>query len=154
MSITYDAFMREAIKEARKAEKKGEVPVGAVITLNDVVIARGHNRSITRNDPTAHAEIIALRAAARKLNNYRLPGCKLFVTVEPCPMCAGAIVWARISKVIFGAPDPKAGKPNHRALATGPVLQQECSALLKDFFRKKRCLFSSLRSLRARAKQS
>ena len=138
MLTTYDAFMREAIKEARKAEKKGEVPVGAVVTLDDAIIARGHNRSITRNDPTAHAEIIALRAAARKLNNYRLTGCRLFVTVEPCPMCAGAIVWARISEVIFGAPDPKAGKPNHRAQTTGRIREQECSTLLKNFFRQKR----------------
>jgi len=150
MMRTEERFIREAIKEAGKAEKLGEVPVGAVITLNKKIIARGYNRNITSNDPTAHAEIVALRKAAGKLGNYRLNGCKLYVTIEPCPMCAGALVWARVSEIIFGAYDPKAGacgsvlnvvnnrKLNHKIKTTGGVLEKECRTLIQKFFRNKR----------------
>ena len=143
-------FLREALKEACKAEAKGEVPVGAVITLGDRIVGRGHNRNITLRDPTAHAEIIALRKAAKKLNNYRLPDCKIFVTVEPCPMCAGALIWARVSEIVFGAYDPKAGacgsvidipserRFNHRIQVTGGLLEHDCRTLLQQFFKRKR----------------
>src|SRR3989339_795866 len=109
MPKKHEYFLKEALKEAKKAEKFSEVPVGAVIVFNDKIIARGYNKNITSNDPTAHAEIVALRKAAKKLNNYRLNGCSIYVTIEPCPMCAGALVWARVSEVIFGAYDLKAG---------------------------------------------
>ena len=143
-------FLKEALKEARAARKKGEVPVGAVLVLKNKVIGRGHNKSITHNDPTAHAEIIALRAASTKISNYRLNGSKIYVTVEPCPMCAGALVWARVSEIIFGAHDKKAGacgslfniannkKLNHRIKITGGVLEKDCRSLIQKFFRKKR----------------
>ena len=126
------------------------MPVGAVLVLKNKVIGRGHNKSITHNDPTAHAEIIALRAASTKISNYRLNGSKIYVTVEPCPMCAGALVWARVSEIIFGAHDKKAGacgslfniannkKLNHRIKITGGVLEKDCRSLIQKFFRKKR----------------
>jgi tRNA(adenine34) deaminase len=148
--ITDTFFIREALKEAKKAERKGEVPAGAVVTFNDRIIARGYNQSITSNDPTAHAEIVALRKAAKNLKNYRLSGCRIYVTIEPCPMCAGALVWARVSGLVFGAYDKKAGacgsvaniahnkKLNHRVKITGGVLEKECSNLIQKFFRKKR----------------
>lgn len=148
--------MREALKEARKAEVKGEVPVGAVVVNGDRIIGRGHNRNIVLRDPSAHAEILAIRSASKKLNNYRLPGCRIYVTIEPCPMCAGALVWARFSEVIYGARDPKAGacgsvlnivynkKLNHRLKSRGGVLEHESRSLIQDFFKKKRHIKSSV----------
>ncbi len=142
-------FMYISLALAQKAAERGEVPVGAVVVQNNVVIARGYNQPIRRNDPTAHAEMIALRKAARKLGNYRLTGCDLYVTVEPCAMCLGAALNARIRTLVYGADDPKAGavhsllsfpieKTNHRMAATGGVLAAESAALLKDFFRARR----------------
>lgn len=143
-------YMRWALREARKAMAEDEVPVGAVIVHEGKVLARAHNRPIRLHDPTAHAEIIAMRRAARKLGNYRLTGCSLYVTIEPCIMCAGAMVQARIGSLIFGAKDPKAGaagsvlrvldhpKLNHHTKACGGVLEEECSLILRDFFRLRR----------------
>lgn len=143
-------FMREAISLARAAECLGEVPVGAVVVQNGVIIGRGFNSPIGESDPTAHAEIAALRDAARVLGNYRLPGCELFVTLEPCAMCAGAIMHARISRVIYGARDPKTGvhgsvvdlfgveRLNHHASVDGGVLADECSSMLSQFFAERR----------------
>jgi tRNA(adenine34) deaminase len=143
-------FLKEALKEAKTARKKGEVPVGAVIVLKNRIIGRGHNKSIVLNDPTAHAEIIALRAASKKAGNYRLNGAKLYATMEPCPMCAGALIWARVSEIVFGAFDKKAGacgslfniadnkKLNHRIRITGGVMEKECRSLIQKFFRRKR----------------
>jgi tRNA(adenine34) deaminase len=147
--MTDDRFMRMALAQAAKAAEKGEVPVGAVIIKDGVVISRGYNRPIGLNDPTAHAEIMALRKAARKLGNYRLTGCDLYVTVEPCAMCLGAALNARIRTLVYGADDPKAGavrsilrfpieKTNHRMSVTGGVLAAEAAALLKTFFRSRR----------------
>ena len=143
-------FIKEALKEALKAEGKDEVPIGAVIELNGRIISRGHNKSISSNDPTAHAEIEAIRKAAKKLKTYRLNVCKLYVTIEPCPMCAGALVWARVAEIIFGAHDVKAGacgsvlnvaknkKLNHRIKVTGGVLAGECRGLIQRFFSQRR----------------
>lgn len=143
-------FMREAISLARSAECLGEVPVGAVVVKDGEIVGRGFNAPIGEADPTAHAEIAALRDAARKLNNYRLPGCELFVTLEPCAMCAGAIIHSRIARVVYGARDPKTGvhgsvvdlfgveRLNHHATVEGGVLADECSALLSDFFAARR----------------
>lgn len=145
-----EKYIKEALKEAKKAEKKGEVPVGAVVTYKGKIISRGYNQSITLNDPTAHAEIIALRKAAKKLRNYRGKDCKIYVTIEPCCMCAGALVWARVSDLVFGVYDKKAGacgsvfniaenkRLNHRIKITGGVLENECRSLIQQFFRKKR----------------
>jgi tRNA(adenine34) deaminase len=144
-----DRFMILALAQARRAAEKGEVPVGAVVVRDGVVIARGYNQPIRLNDPTAHAEILALRKAARKLGNYRLTGCDLYVTVEPCAMCLGAALNARIRTLVYGADDPKAGavrsllsfpieKTNHRMAVTGGVLAAEAAALLKEFFRSRR----------------
>ncbi len=142
--------MRLALELARRAEGAGEVPVGAVVVDDDRVIAMGWNRPISSCDPTAHAEIEALRAAARVAGNYRLPQCTLYVTLEPCPMCAGAMVHARIRRLVYGAADPRAGAAgtlfnlaqsaelNHRMLVTGGVLGDESRALLQDFFRSRR----------------
>ena len=142
--------MRHALREAERARHEDEVPVGAVIVCAGRVIARAHNRPIHLNDPTAHAEVLALRRAARKLGNYRLAGCSLYVTIEPCAMCAGAIVQARVEKVIFGTRDPKAGasgsaltvlnhpKLNHRVEVVSGVLADECARLLREFFRDRR----------------
>ncbi|MCJ7486162.1 MAG: tRNA adenosine(34) deaminase TadA [Candidatus Aminicenantes bacterium] len=127
----------------------GEVPIGAVVVREGRVIARGSNRPVKSTDPTAHAEIVALRKAARKAGNYRLPDCDLYVTVEPCAMCLGAIVQARIRRLVFGALDPKAGavssimkfpfeRTNHRPEVLGGVLADECAKLLRDFFRARR----------------
>jgi tRNA(adenine34) deaminase len=146
----HEYFLREALKEAVKAEKAGEVPIGAVIVYDGRIISRGHNKNITLNDPTAHAEIVALRRAAKKIDNYRLNNCILYVTIEPCAMCAGAMIWARIKEVVYGAPDTKAGACcsvinianaphfNHRIQITGGILESECRALMQNFFRKKR----------------
>lgn len=142
--------MREALKEARKAAKAGEVPVGAVVVSGGKVVGRGYNRSIMDRDPSAHAEMVAVRKAAKKIRNYRLSSCEIYATIEPCPMCAGALVWARISKVVFGAKDAKAGacgsvmnvarcrKLNHRMKITGGVLAKECRALIQHFFKTRR----------------
>jgi haloalkane dehalogenase/tRNA(adenine34) deaminase len=142
--------MRSALAEARKAAREGEVPVGAVVVREGQILARAHNRPIHLSDPAAHAEILALRRAARKLGNYRLGGCSLYVTIEPCAMCAGAAVHARVKRVVFGAPDSKAGaagsalqilrhpKLNHRVEVSGGVMERECGDLLRDFFRPRR----------------
>jgi len=143
-------FMRLALREAQRAAKEGEVPVGAVIVHDGGVVARAHNRPIHLNDPSAHAEILALRRAARKLGNYRLTGCTLYVTIEPCAMCAGAIVHARVRRVVYGASDPKAGangsaitvlnhpKLNHQVEIVAGVLAEDCAAIVRDFFRRRR----------------
>jgi len=142
-------FMRQALKQAAKAAAAGEVPVGAVIVREGKVLARGSNRPVSSSDPTAHAEIVALRRAARRAANYRLPDCDLFVTVEPCAMCLGAVVQARIRRLVFGALDPKAGavsstmafpfaRLNHRPEVVGNVLADESAELLRDFFRARR----------------
>lgn len=142
--------MRRALELAREAEKVGEVPVGALIVADGKILSEGWNRPISSNDPTAHAEIVALRAAAQNARNYRLTGATLYVTLEPCPMCAGAIVHARIARVVFGANDPLAGAAgsvtnvfaipslNHHPEVIGGVLAEECGAMLKEFFRARR----------------
>ena len=143
--------MREALAQARKGADAGEAPVGAiVVSAEGEILSRAHNSPIGTNDPTAHAEILALREAARRTGNYRLTGCVLVATIEPCPMCAGAAVAARVAKIVYGAADPKAGavstlyniasdpRLNHRAEVVGGVLADECAGLLKDFFRKRR----------------
>ena len=142
--------MRMAIEQARAAWQLGEVPVGAVIVHRGEVIARGCNQPISRHDPTAHAEVLAIRDAAAQLKNYRLPECELFVTLEPCAMCAAALVHARVARVVFGAWDPKAGAAgsitdvfaipqlNHRVDVFGGVLADECGTLLSYFFRARR----------------
>lgn len=143
-------FMREALSQAEAAGCLGEVPVGAIVVRQGVIVGRGFNSPIGDHDPTAHAEVAALRDAARNLGNYRLPGCELFVTLEPCAMCAGAIMHARIARVIYGARDPKTGvhgsildlfaetRLNHHAEVVGGVLAEECSRLLSDFFAARR----------------
>jgi tRNA(adenine34) deaminase len=143
-------FMQLALAQAQHALVLGEVPVGAVVVKDGVVIASGYNQPIGRHDPTAHAEIVALRAAAGKLGNYRLPGCELFVTLEPCVMCAGAMMHARLARVVYGAADPKTGacgsvvnvfgqaQLNHHAEVVGGVLADEASAMLKGFFAERR----------------
>jgi tRNA(adenine34) deaminase len=145
-----ERIMRLALKEAEKAAERGEVPIGAVLVdAKDTVMGRGSNRPISACDPTAHAEIVALRRAARKSGNYRLAGATLFVTIEPCAMCLGALLQARIRRLVYGADDPKAGavrsivrfpieKTNHRLEIEGGVLAEECGRLLKDFFAAKR----------------
>jgi len=143
-------WMRRAIELAQKAEALGEVPVGALIVKQDQCIAEGYNRPIQNADPTAHAEIIAIREASQHLQNYRLVDCTLYVTLEPCVMCMGAIQHARIKRVVFAATDPKrgavcsalhlaeAGYANHHIEWTGGVLEAECSVLLSDFFKRRR----------------
>ena len=142
--------MQAAIAEAHAAADAGEVPVGAVVLLNGEIIARGNNRVIRDSDPTAHAEIVAMRAAAQHLHNYRLNGCTLVVTLEPCAMCAGAILHARVARLVYAAADPKAGacgsvldvmnhpKLNHRVDVLPGVLAEECSVMLQQFFRARR----------------
>ena len=142
--------MRLALAAARGAAEAGEVPVGAVVVLDGAVIGAGHNQPISSHDPTAHAEIVAMRAAARAVGNYRLTGATLYVTVEPCLMCVGAMVHARIAELVFGATEPKAGAVvstqrahehaalNHRLTVTGDVLAEECSAIMKQFFERRR----------------
>lgn len=143
-------WMRHALALAERAAAEGEVPVGAVLVKDDVVIGEGYNRPIIDHDPSGHAEMIALRAAAKALGNYRLNGTTLYVTLEPCVMCAGAITHARVQRLVFGAADPKAGavhslydviatpRLNHRVEWTGGVLEAECGQLLRDFFRARR----------------
>jgi len=143
-------FMELALAEARQAEAEGEVPVGAVVAREGELIAAAHNRPIGLNDPTAHAEILALRAAAEKLGNYRLAGCDLYVTLEPCAMCVGALVHARLQRLVYAAADPKAGAVasclrllesphwNHRVEVRAGVLAEEAAALLQRFFASRR----------------
>jgi len=144
------ALMRQALALAARAAELGEVPVGALVVLDDVVIGEGWNRPVSAHDPTAHAEIVALRQAAGRVGNYRLVGAELFVTIEPCTMCAGALVHARIARLVFGATEPKAGavvsnarlfdQPwvNHRPVCLGGVLAQACAQQISDFFRWRR----------------
>lgn len=144
------AWMHLALAEAEKAAAAGEVPVGAVLIDDGGLIARAGNSPITSNDPTAHAEILVLRAAAALRANYRLPGTTLYVTLEPCPMCMGALLQARVRRLVYGATDPKSGaahslytlgddpRLNHRLEIIGGVLAEECGRLLKDFFRRRR----------------
>jgi tRNA(adenine34) deaminase len=144
------AYMRRALELARRAGEEGEVPVGAVLVADGKILGEGWNRPIAAADPTAHAEIQAMRAASAALGNYRLIGATLYVTLEPCAMCIGAIFHARIARVVFGARDPKTGaagsvidlfaeqKLNHHAMVEGDVLAEECGALLKDFFAARR----------------
>ena len=148
--INHEVFMKEALLEGRKALEKGEIPVGAVVVQNGKIVGRGHNLRESQNDPTAHAEIVALRDAGDKLGTWHLKGSLLYVTLEPCPMCAGALLQARIEKVIYGADDPKAGCAgsllnilqfpgfNHFVKITSGVLVEESIALLQEFFREKR----------------
>jgi tRNA(adenine34) deaminase len=143
-------FMRSALEEARAAAERGEVPVGAVVVINDEIVARAGNRTIADCDPTAHAEVIALRAASKRIGNYRLAGAALYVTIEPCAMCAGAIIQARIARLVYGAPDAKGGavqscfavldhpQLNHRVEITEGILAEEAAAVLKDFFAARR----------------
>ena len=143
--------MQKAFELAHKAEQQGEVPVGAVLVLNDKIVGEGWNQPISSNDPTAHAEVMALRDAGQRLDNYRLPETTLYVTLEPCPMCAGAIVHARVKRVVFAARDPRSGAAgsvfdllpsdqrfNHYTLVDQGVMALEASSLLSDFFRKRR----------------
>lgn len=148
--MTDEAFMREALGLAREAMAAGEVPVGAVVARDGAVIGRGYNRPVSTHDPSAHAEIGALRDAATRLGNYRLAGCDLYVTLEPCAMCAGAIIHARIARLVYGAPDPKTGacgsvvnlfedaRLNHHTTVTRGVLAAECGAALQLFFQGRR----------------
>ena len=147
---TAERWMQEALSEARKAEAEGEVPVGAVVLLNEKIVGRGHNSSIQLRDPSAHAEILALRQAARNISNYRIPGSILIVTVEPCVMCVGAMIQARVEELIYGAADAKAGavqshfrladeaKLNHRIQTLSGVLEEECGSILRAFFASRR----------------
>ena len=143
-------FMRAALDAAREAERRGEVPVGAVVVLEGKVAGAGFNQPIGANDPTAHAEIVAIRKAAATSANYRLTGATLYVTIEPCQMCVGAMIHARIARVVYGTREPKAGaiesamrahehpSLNHRMLATGGVLEEDCRALMQRFFQQRR----------------
>jgi tRNA(adenine34) deaminase len=148
--MTEDAWMAEALAEAVRAETQSEVPIGAIVVFNDLILGRGYNRPIAQSDPTAHAEMIALRDAARMLDNYRLPGTTLYVTVEPCLMCMGALLHARVSRLVFGCYDPKAGaagslynvandpRLNHQFEVTAGIRADESRELLQRFFRGKR----------------
>jgi tRNA(adenine34) deaminase len=150
MLTTDTEFMSEALAEARSAAEAGEVPIGAVAVIAGAIVGRGQNRVLRDLDPTAHAEMVAMRAAARAIGNYRLVECELFVTLEPCAMCAGAMIHARLQRLICGASDPKTGaagsvlevvnhpRLNHQMLVTGGVLGEECGELLREFFRQRR----------------
>ena len=143
-------FMREALNEAKKAFEKGEIPIGAVIVQNGSIITRNHNRREKLHDPTAHAEILVMREAGEILGGWRLSNTTVYVTIEPCPMCAGALVQSRVSRIVYGAPDIKAGavhslytiteddRLNHRLSVTGGILAEECSELMRHFFRSRR----------------
>ena len=145
-----EGFMRVALAEARVALGAGEVPVGAVVVVDDVIVGQAHNAPIALVDPTAHAEVLALREAAKKVGNYRLPGAVLYATLEPCAMCCGAALQARVARVVYGAADPKAGaarslygllddaRTNHEVAVTGAVRSEECAALLREFFEARR----------------
>ena len=146
----HEFFMREALQLAQRAAAVGEVPVGAVVVRDGVIVGRGFNRPISACDPTAHAEVMALRDAAATLQNYRLPGCSLYVTIEPCAMCFGAAIHARIERIIYGAHEPKSGCIdsnlhlsqqacfNHQVHCVSGTLARECSALISDFFAQRR----------------
>jgi tRNA(adenine34) deaminase len=136
--MTDENFMRRALELARRAQEEGEVPVGAVVVLEGKIVGEGWNRPIAAADPTAHAEIQALRSATQALKNYRLPGASLYVTLEPCDMCIGAMFHARISRAIFGAADPKKQILKNNVQLTGGLLAQECGALLSNFFASRR----------------
>jgi tRNA(adenine34) deaminase len=143
-------FMRVALEQAVEAGARGEVPVGAVVVLDEAIVGAGFNQPIGASDPTAHAEIVALRDAAQRMRNYRLPGGTLYVTIEPCQMCVGAMVHARIARVVYGTREPRAGAIesamrahehpalNHRMTATGGVLEAECREMIQRFFRERR----------------
>jgi len=143
-------FMQEALEQAKLAALAGEVPVGAILVRDGQVIGRGFNQPIGNHDPSAHAEMLALRTAAQGVANYRLPGATLYVTLEPCVMCSGAMLHARIDRVVFGAPDPKTGAAgsvldifaskqiNHQTQVEGGILAEECGQILRDFFRERR----------------
>ncbi|AUN94329.1 tRNA adenosine(34) deaminase TadA [Pseudazoarcus pumilus] len=145
-----ESFMRAALEQAKLAGECGEVPVGAVVVCDGEIVGRGFNQPIRGRDPSAHAEVMALRDAGRALDNYRMPGCTLYVTLEPCAMCSGAIMHARIARVVFGARDPKTGvagsvidlfaerRLNHHAEITAGVLADECGRMLSDFFAARR----------------
>ncbi len=147
---TMQAAMQAALEQARNAAEAGEVPIGAVILRDGAIIARGQNSVIRQSDPTAHAEIVALREAAAALGNYRLSGCTLYVTLEPCAMCAGAMIHARLDQLVYAAPDPKAGacgsvlevlnhpRLNHQVQVQQGILADEAAELLRDFFRQRR----------------
>ena len=146
----HQRFMRAALHAARQAQARGEVPVGAVVVLDGQIVGAGCNQPIGTHDPTAHAEIVAIRDAAQRLGNYRLTGAALYVTIEPCQMCVGAMVHARIARLVFGAPEPKAGAIestqrahehpalNHRIEVIGHVLEDECRAVMQAFFKERR----------------
>ena len=150
MNAIDEAFMAEALELAFEGPRLNEVPVGALVVLNGVVVGRGYNQPISQQDPTAHAEIVALRNAARTVGNYRLPGATLYVTVEPCAMCAGAIQHARIARVVYGASEPKTGacgsvvdlfaeaRLNHHAEVEGGLMAEESAALISAFFQRRR----------------
>jgi tRNA(adenine34) deaminase len=150
MAETDEILMREALAEARVAAEAGEVPIGAIAVVHGEIVARGQNRVLRNCDPTAHAEIVAMRGAAAAVHNYRLLECELYVTLEPCAMCAGAIIHARVDRLVYGAADPKAGAAgsvlevlnhpqlNHKMPVTSGVLAGECGDLLREFFRERR----------------
>ena len=147
---TDEEFMGAALELAREARERGEVPVGAVLVIDGEIMGRGFNQPVSRNDPTAHAEIVALRQAGREAGNYRLPGSTMYVTIEPCQMCVGAMVHARVARVVYGTPEPKAGAIesamrahehpalNHRLEVTGRVLENECREVIQAFFQERR----------------
>ena len=146
----YDAWMDLAIEEARRARDAGEVPIGAVVALDGAIVGRGFNQPISSHDPTAHAEIVAIREAARRVGNYRLTGAVLCVTIEPCLMCVGALVHARVATLVYGAAEPRTGAVissvrgaelpglNHRVVVSGGVREAECRELMQTFFRERR----------------
>jgi tRNA(adenine34) deaminase len=150
MAAEEENLMRAAMDEARAAAEAGEVPIGAVVASGGVIVARGQNRVMRDCDPTAHAEMVAMRAAARAIGNYRLIDCELYVTLEPCAMCAGAMIHARLGRLAYGAADPKAGaagsvlevinhpRLNHKMVVSAGVLGEECGELLRAFFRERR----------------
>ena len=143
-------FMRAALEQAGEAQRRGEVPVGAVVVIGDEIVGEGFNQPIGAHDPTAHAEIVAIREASKRIGNYRLSGAALYVTIEPCQMCVGAMIHARIARVVYGTREPRAGAIesamrahehpalNHRMTATGGVLEEDCRALIQEFFQGKR----------------
>lgn len=145
-----DAMMLEALAEARQGRDAGEVPIGAIVVLDNAIVGRGFNQPITAGDPTAHAELVAIRNAARAVGNYRLTGATLYVTIEPCLMCVGALVHARVSMLVFGAVEPRTGAVvstvrgaeltghNHRFAVVGGIRETECRALMQEFFRARR----------------
>jgi tRNA(adenine34) deaminase len=150
MAEADEVLMQAALEDACAARDAGEVPIGAVAVIRGEIVARGQNRVLRDTDPTAHAEMVAMRAAAQVIGNYRLVDCELFVTLEPCAMCAGAMIHARLGRLVYGAPDPKAGaagsvlevlnhpKLNHQMAVTANVLAEECGELLRGFFRDRR----------------